>query len=170
MAVSYATTAVRFAVVPMGTVIAGVVTLTEIGSITTVACFDCVGSVTEVAVMVTTPPAGIAAGAVYVIWPVLAVWVGLGRPDCSDPHVATFTPLAQLQLQLRPAALGSLVTVAESSAAPFTPSSAGAGIEIEMVIGAGTIGNVTLAETDESLAAIAVIVTELPTGISVGGV
>jgi hypothetical protein len=38
------------------------------------------------------------------------------------------------------------------------------------VIGGGTIVSVTLDEMDGSLEAIALIVTVLPTGISVGGV
>jgi hypothetical protein len=65
LAASYATTAVRFAVVPIGTVTVGVVTLMEVGSIVTAAFLDWVESVTEVAVIVTVPPGGIVAGAVY---------------------------------------------------------------------------------------------------------
>jgi hypothetical protein len=64
LALSNATLAVRFAIVPRGTVRVGVVTLTEIGAMITVALADLVESVTDVAVIVTDPLPGIAAGAV----------------------------------------------------------------------------------------------------------
>lgn len=72
MDASNATVAVRFAVVKMGTVTLVGCTLTEIGLIVTVNVIDLVGSVTEVAVIV-TGPGGMDVGAVYVIRPVLAV-------------------------------------------------------------------------------------------------
>jgi hypothetical protein len=137
------------------------------GSMVTVAFTDLVGSATEVAVIVTIPPVGIEVGAVYTIWPALAVRVGLGRPDCKDPQAPA---VAQLKLQFTPAAVVSLVTVAESRAVPFTPSSAGGAIERAIVIGSGAIGIVTLEEIEGSLAAIALIVTELPTGCMGGAV
>jgi hypothetical protein len=167
---SNATVAVRFAVVKIGTVTLVGWTLTEIGMIVTLAVTDLVGSVKEVAVIV-TGAGGIDVGAVYVIKPVLAVCVGMGRPDCKEPQAGAAAP--QLKLQLTPAAFASLVTVApseavEGAAAVLTPKSAGGGVEIFMVIGSGAIGRVTPAEMEGSLAATALIVTVLPTG-NMGG-
>ena len=75
----------------------------------------------------------------------LAVWLGLGKPDCNDPQAGAAAP--QLRLQLTPAALASLVTVAENVAVPFTPKrvggvapeGVGGGVVMLIAIGAGTI-------------------------------
>jgi hypothetical protein len=83
-----------------------------------------VGSVTDVAVRVTVPPAGTAAGAVYVVAVVLAVEVGL-----KDPH-----ELAGLQLQVTPAV--SFV-VAATVVVPETGRVAAGAVEIETVIAGG---------------------------------
>jgi hypothetical protein len=111
----------------MGTVsadVAGVVMPIETGSTVIVALAELGEGVTGVAVMVTGPD-GIMVGAVYVINPALAVWLGLDRPDCNDPQApAAVEP--QLRLQLAPAALPSLLTVAANAAVPLTPKKVGA--------------------------------------------
>ena len=68
---------------------------------------NCVLSVTEVAVTVTVPPVGIAAGAVYVVAEPLAVFVGLKLPQAPA--------LPQVTDHVTPAFAGSLLTTAVSA-------------------------------------------------------
>jgi hypothetical protein len=152
--------------VPIGTVTVGVVTVTEIGTMVTVALADLVESVIEVAVMVTVPPVGIAAGAVYVICPPLAVSVAIGSPDWSEPQLA----LLQANVQFKPAATLSFVTVALSKAVPLVPNIATGCVAIATVIGSGAMVNTVLVEIEGLLVALAVIVTVLPTGMYWGAV
>jgi hypothetical protein len=170
---AYITRAVRFAVEPRGTRIVGVVTPTDIGTMSTIPVADLVGSVTEVAVIM-TGPGGNDAGAVYAIRAPLAV--GFSAPQVpgvqigwSEPHAAPVTP--QRRLQLTPAAfVSSLATVAARLAVAFTPIAEGGGVVIVTKIGSGTIGSVKLEEMEGSLAEIAWIVTLLPTGCMGGAV
>jgi hypothetical protein len=161
LALSNATFALRLAIVPIGTVTVGVVAVTEIGAMVTAALADLVESVIEVAVIVTVPLAGIAAGAVYVICPPLAVSVAIGSPDWSEPQLA----LPQVRVHFKPAATLSFVAVALSRAVPLVPNIAGGGVGIATVIGSGATVSTALVEIEGLLVALAVIVTELPTGM-----
>ena len=76
-------------------------------------------SLTEVATMVTLPPVGAAAGAVYVVVVPLGVEVGL-----KAPHA-----VAGVQLQLTPRAAESFCTVAATLAVPPVASHAGGVVE-----------------------------------------
>jgi hypothetical protein len=78
----------------------------------------------DVAVRVTVPPAGTAAGAVYVVGVVLAVEVGL-----NVPHAA-----AAVQVQVTPAV--SFV-VAATVVVPEIGRVAAGGVEMETVIAGG---------------------------------
>ena len=70
-----------------------------------------VGSVVEVAVMVTAPPAGTELGAVNTVGAPLAVCVAEKLPqDAAPPHVT---------VQSTPALAASLVTVATKGALPL---------------------------------------------------
>jgi hypothetical protein len=85
------------------------------------------GSVTEIAVMVTLPPVGAAAGAVYVVMPPLGVEVGL-----KTPHA-----VAGVQLQFTPPGAESFWTVAATLAVPPVPSHAGGIVESVTETGGG---------------------------------
>ena len=87
------------------------------------------GSLTEVAMMVTLPPVGTAAGSVYVVMLPLGVEVGL-----KAPHAA-----AGVQLQFTPRAAESFWIVAATLVVPPLPSHAGGMVEsvTEMVAGGG---------------------------------
>ena len=76
-------------------------------------------SVTEVAMMVTLPPVGTVAGAVYVVILPLDVEAGLKAPQA----------VAGVQLQLTPRAAESFWTVAATLAVPPVPSDAGGMVE-----------------------------------------
>ena len=76
-------------------------------------------SVTEVAMMVTLPPAGTVAGAVYVVMPPLGVEAGVKPPQAATG----------VQLQLTPPAAESFWTVAATLAVPPVPSDAGGLVE-----------------------------------------
>ena len=89
-----------------------------------------------VAVRVTIPPLGAAAGAVKVVAAPLAVWAGLKEPQLELP---------QATVQSTPASDGSLVTVAVNIAvAPACKEAGGAWVKA-MVIGDGAM--VTMACT-----------------------
>ena len=100
------------------------------------------------------------------ICPPLAVWVAIGSPDCSEPQLA----LPQVTVQFTPAATASLVTVALSSAVPLVPMDAGGSVEIAIVMGSGAMLRAMLVEMEGLLVELAVIVTELPTGMYSGAV
>jgi hypothetical protein len=84
-------------------------------------------SVTEVAMMVTVPPVGTVAGAVYVVMPPLGVEVGLKPPQAA----------AGVQLQFTPAAAESFCTMAATLAVPPVPSTAGGIVESVTEMGGG---------------------------------
>jgi hypothetical protein len=84
-------------------------------------------SVTEVAMMVTLPPVGTVAGAVYVVMPPLGVEVGLKAPQAA----------AGVQLQFTPPAAESFCTVAATLAVPPVPSTAGGIVESVTEMGGG---------------------------------
>lgn len=84
-------------------------------------------SVTEVAMMVTLPPVGTVAGAVYVVMLPLGVEVGLKAPQAA----------AGVQLQFTPPAAESFCTVAATLAVPPVPSVAGGIVESVTEIGGG---------------------------------
>src|SRR5437762_5885653 len=87
--------------------------------ITTTALALLDASVREVATMVTLPPVGTVAGAVYVVMLLLGVEVGL-----KAPHA-----VAGVQLQFTPRVAGSFWTVAATLAVPAVASHAGGIVE-----------------------------------------
>jgi hypothetical protein len=84
-------------------------------------------SVTEVAMIVTLPPVGTVAGAVYVVMLPLGVEVGLKAPQAA----------AGVQLQFTPPAAESFWTVAATLAVPPIPSVAGGIVESVTETGCG---------------------------------
>lgn len=90
-------------------------------------------SVTEVATMVTLPPVGVAAGAVYVVAVPLGVEVGL-----KAPHA-----FAGVQLQFTPPGGESFCTVAATLVVPPVKSHAGGIVESAMDMAGGGGGLVT---------------------------
>jgi hypothetical protein len=107
---SLVTTAVKGAVELTFMLARGATIVTEIAApwvMLTVADTDFVPSATEVAVIVTVLPLGIAGGAVNCVVPLLPVDVGL-----KAPHEA----LPQVTFQLTPRLAGSLLTVAAITA------------------------------------------------------
>jgi hypothetical protein len=119
-------------------------------------------SLSEVAVMVTMPPGGTVAGAVYVGPEVMVgtVIVGLNDPQAFEPQVV---------VQITPASAGSLVTATEIPVAPLTCSELGT-CESATVIGNGMIVMLTLLVCEGLLVTVAVIVTTFPIGTSEGAV
>ena len=84
-------------------------------------------SVTEVAMIVTLPPVGTVAGAVYVVMLPLGVEAGLKAPQAA----------AGVQLQITPLAAESFCTVAATLAVPPVPSTAGGMVESVTEMGGG---------------------------------
>ena len=82
--------------------------VTEIAVMVIVAEADLVGSVTEVAVTITVPPAGAAAGAVYMVGDPLAVVVTLNVPQAPA--------LPQVTAHVTPRLAESLLTTAANEA------------------------------------------------------
>lgn len=138
----------------------GVVNEMEIASalIVTVSLAVFEGSVTELATIVTVPPAGTVAGAVYVAATPLPVEDGLNVPHSSDG----------VQLQFTEGLAGSLTVVAAIDAVPPTTSVDGALVVSEMLTPAIVIGWLT--DFVPSATEIAVIVTLPPAGTVVGAV
>jgi hypothetical protein len=168
-ATSFVTTALTVAWVPPANAVGGDCTNESDGGCTMIAvrafaAFDGVVA-GEDAVIVTSPPSGIVLGAVYIIWPPLAVCAGdklkLPHP-VTPPHVAVqFTP--------RLPVLGA--TVAASTAVDPVPNAAGGTVDIVTTIGAIAITVATAdADTVGSVVDLAVIVTVPPDGIAVGPV
>ncbi len=119
----------------------------------------------EDAVIVTTPPAGILGGAVYVMFPTLAVCAG------ERLKVPQFPTLPQVAVQSMPRLLGSFTTLAEMLVcAPAVMDAGGAG-DMVTTIGAAVI-TVATEEADlvASAVAVAVIVTVPFAGTPVGAV
>lgn len=86
------------------------------------------GSVTEVAMIVTLPPVGTVAGAVYVVMLPLGVEVGLKAPQAA----------AGVQVQFTPPAAESFWTVAATLAVPPVPRIAGGIVEsVTETVGGG---------------------------------
>lgn len=132
--------------------------------IVNVAFIDFVVSVSEVALMVTVPPVGTVAGAVYVVGtsPLASVVVELNDPHSGDP---------QLAVQISPVPRGSFVAIAARSAVVLTASEVGGNLlKNESVIGVGRIVKVTLLACDGLLVIVAVIVTVVPIGVTDGAV
>jgi len=106
--------------------------------IATVALTDLVVSVSEVAVIVTVPPVGTEAGAVYVVLtgaePTLVI-VGLNDPQAVDPQVA---------VQIMPPLTGSFVTEAKRPAVVLISIELGTGVEVENDIAIGVDSTVKL--------------------------
>jgi hypothetical protein len=100
------TVAVRVAVLPAGTVAGAIAPATAIGLIAMVEAIETDDESFDVAVTVTEPPDGIAAGAVNVVGVELAVVTGLNDPHDAPPQDADhFTP----------SAFGSFATVTAKS-------------------------------------------------------
>ncbi len=118
-----------------------------------------VGSVAEVAVIVTVPPIGTASGAVYVVCVTLAVCAGLNDPHAIEAHVT---------VQFTPPALGSLLTSTPTCAVPFTASEDGGPGAKPTLIGTPVIVSVTLELIDGFTVAAAVIVTVPFAGTAAG--
>jgi hypothetical protein len=116
-------------------------------------------SVTDVAVIVTSPPAGVVAGAVYTVAAPLAVGDTL-----NEPHVPAG---AQLHVTMPPA---SFVVVAATEAVRPVCSVTGGGVVIVIPTGGGVIVTVSFAVLILSVTEVAVIVTLLPIGIVAGAV
>jgi len=109
-----------------------------------------VGSACEVAVTVTVLPVGTAAGAVYVVATLLAVWVGANIPQAPAlPHVTD---------QSTPAFVESFETTAVIGVVAFTCNDAGGvGLKTIVICRGGVI--VTVAENDFVLSVVEVAVT-----------
>ncbi len=119
-----------------------------------------VGSVTDVAVMVTVPPEGTVAGAVKVVVAPLAVCAELSEPQL-DP--------LQLTAQSTPAFAASLATAALIVACAPTCKEVGGDRLKVTEIGVRMV-NVAEAVFVGSAVEVAVMVTEFPAGMEVGAV
>lgn len=121
---------------------------------------DLVGSVTEVAVTVTVPPVGIAAGAVYVVAAPVGVVVGLSDPQAVAPQVTVQVTVGFAET--------SFAALARRGNCALTCSEAG-GERMLTEIGIGAT-MVIRAETDLVVSAteVAVTVTVVPVGIAAG--
>ena len=118
-------------------------------------------SVSEVAVMVTVPPAGTTEGAVYVVFDADGVSVGLNEPQALvEPQVA---------VQITPAPNGSLVTVAVGPSVALISREV-APVEIKTPIGDATIVRLTLLLCAGLLVTVAVTVIAPPIGATDGAV
>jgi hypothetical protein len=126
-----------------------------------VALADFVVSVSEVAVIVTAPPAGMAAGAVYTVFAPDAVVVGLNEPHAPEPQVA---------IQATPAPTGSLVTDAVRFSVPPISNKLVTALEKEMATGVGRMVNRRSLVCEGSLVTEAVIVIDVPIGTAEGAV
>jgi len=124
---------------------------------------DLVGSVIEVAVMVTVPPRGIAKGAAKVVWASEVVSIGLKEPQVEAPQVTLHWTLGLAETSLRMAALSGMEAPTSMEAGTVAKN------ETEMGMG-GTM--VTVAEMDlvVSATAVAVMVTVPPAGMAEGAV
>jgi hypothetical protein len=140
-----------------------VVIATEIGSavIVTLAVAFLVVSLTDVAVIVTLPPPGTLAGAVYVVEAPEAVWAGV-----NDPQEAL-----GVQLQVTPLFAESLETVAATLAVALVCIDAGGAVVIATEI-PGCVVIVTLAAAAlvASLTEVAFMLTAPPWGMAAGAV
>jgi glycine cleavage system regulatory protein len=116
-------------------------------------------SVTEVATMVTVPPDGTVAGAVYVVMTVLSVRGGLKLPQAD----------VGVQLQFTPALAESLVTVAATLAVPLGATDAGGIVDnvTDIVVEMATAA---LMLFEESVTEVAIMVTLPPDGTVAGAV
>jgi hypothetical protein len=112
------------------------------------------------AVMVTLPPAGTAAGAVYVVAAPDAVCAGV-----NDPQKAV-----GVQIQDTPLFPGSLATVAERAAVSPVCIDAGEALMDTAMDGGAVIATVAVALFVVSLNAVAVMVTWPPVGAATGAV
>jgi hypothetical protein len=123
---------------------------------------DLVGSVTDVAVTVTLPPVGIAAGAVYVVPTPVAVVVELNEPHAVVPHVTVHVTSGFAET--------SFAIFAMREDCPLICRDAGGERMLTEIGIGGTI--VICAETDLLLSAteVAVTVTVVPAGIAEGAV
>jgi len=123
---------------------------------------DLVGSVTDVAVTLTLPPAGTVAGAVYVVATPFGVLVGLNEPHVVVPHVTVHVTSELAET--------SFAIVATRESCAFTCTDAGGERMLTESGGGRTI--VICAETDLLVSAteVAVTVTVVPAGIAAGAV
>jgi hypothetical protein len=128
--------------------------------IITVAFAAFVESLADVAVIVTLPPVGTVAGAVYTVAAALAVGVTLNDPQ--EP--------AGVQLHTTGRAAGSFVVVAAIDAVVPVCIAPGGGVVSVIVITGPVIVTVALFVLVVSLTAVAVIVTLPPDGTVVGPV
>jgi hypothetical protein len=129
---------------------------------------DFVGSPTDIAVIVTVPPGGDMAGAVYVVSTPLCVCARLKDPQTLAAQ-GTFGVDARATLQLTPWVLMSLVIAALTPVVPPTARVAGVD-ESVTAMGRLTILMVTLEVCDGSLETRDVIVMVLSVGIRLGAV
>jgi hypothetical protein len=167
---SFATDAARVAAWPPAIVAGGpCVCVTTIGVVVmmfaTAAPLQ-VGSVTEVALMLTVPPAGTARGPTKVAAPPLAVCA------LMDPQ-APVALLPQLTVQVTPALFASFVTLAISctlSYAPVVVAYVLAGVTLTPMATTGRMVTVPLTDLVESVTEAAVIVTVPPLGTLDGAV
>jgi hypothetical protein len=113
-------------------------------------------SFAEVAVIVTVPPEGTVDGAVYVVAPPLAVFVGLKLPQPAEP-----------QLHVTPAPSTSFVTTALRVSVPDVVT---LNVEGDTDTVMGRIVIVALADLVESATEVAVIVTVPHEGTVTGAV
>jgi len=117
----------------------------------------------EAAVMVTTPPVGVAVGAVYVIDPPLAVCAEAGLKLPHAPAVPQFA------VQFTPSAFVSLATVANSVAVPPSLKVAGGAVlSVTTIGGVGVMVALAVADLVGSDTDVAVRVTVFPLGAVVG--
>src|SRR5271165_6918046 len=119
-----------------------------------------VGSVADVAVIVTLPPVGGVEGAVYKVAAPLAVATGLNEPQ--DPM--------GVQLQFTGVVAGSLTVVATIDAVVAITSAPGGEVVRVIAITGGVIDTVWLFDFVVSVTDVAVIVTLPPVGTVAGAV
>jgi hypothetical protein len=120
-----------------------------------------VGSVADVAVIVTLPPVGGVEGAVYTVAAPLAVATGLNEPQ---------DPMGVVQLQFTGVVAGSLTVVATIDTVVAISSAPGGGVVRVIAITGGVIDTVWLLNFVLSVTDVAVIVTLPPAGIVAGAV
>jgi hypothetical protein len=159
---SLLTTAVKFAGVPAVTDAGASVNAMAIAGTTVMLALALfVLSVVEVAVTVTTPPAGTMAGATYVAVAPLAVC------GVIEPHAPA---LAHVSVQSTPSEERSLSAVATKFNGPLTCVVAVAGVTLTTIGGGGTTVMTTVALIAGLVVDVALIVTVPPVGMTLGGV
>jgi hypothetical protein len=130
--------------------------------ISTLTLADLLVSASEVAVIVTTSPAGTTVGATYVVDNI--------RSAVNDPHELEEPDDPQVALQITPAPVGSFVTCAETACVVLTISDPGNASVIATTIGVATTVKLKLLLCAGLLVTVAVIVIAPSIGATDGAV